>query len=39
MLTVFWFPLGLSPIEILLKWIRFDSQYFCSSILSAIVQN
>jgi hypothetical protein len=39
MLTVFWSPLGFSLVEILSKRIRFDSEYFCSNILSAIVQN
>jgi hypothetical protein len=39
MLTVFWSPLGFSFVEILPKGIHVDSQYFCSSVLSAIVQN
>jgi hypothetical protein len=39
MLTVFWSPLGFSLVEILPKEILFDSQYFCSNVLSAIVQN
>jgi histone-lysine N-methyltransferase SETMAR len=39
MLTIFWSPLGFSLLEILPKRIHFDSQYFCSSNLSAIVQN
>jgi hypothetical protein len=39
MLTVLWSPLGFSLAEILPKGIHFDSQYFCSNILSAIVQN
>jgi hypothetical protein len=38
-LTVFWYPLGFSLVEILQKEIHSDSQYFCSNILSAIVQN
>jgi hypothetical protein len=38
MLTVFWSPLGFSLVEILPKGIHCDSQYFCSNILSAIVQ-
>jgi hypothetical protein len=38
-LTVFWSPLGLPLVEILLKGIFFDPQYFCSGIFSAIVQN
>jgi hypothetical protein len=37
--TVFWSPLGFSLIKSLPKGIRFDSQYFCCNILSAIVQN
>jgi histone-lysine N-methyltransferase SETMAR len=39
MLAVFWSPLGFSLVEIIPKGIRFDSQYFYSNILSAIVQN
>jgi hypothetical protein len=39
MLTVFWSPLGFSLVETLLKGIHFDSQSFCSSLLSAIEQN
>jgi hypothetical protein len=38
MMTVFWPPLGFLLVEILMKGVSFDSQYFCSSILSAIVQ-
>jgi hypothetical protein len=38
-LTFFWSPLGLSLVEIPLKGILFDPQYFCSHIFSAIVQN
>jgi hypothetical protein len=30
---------GFSLVEILPKWIHFDFQYFCSNILSAIMQN
>jgi hypothetical protein len=37
MLAVFWSPLGFSLVEILPKGIHFDSQYFTSNILSAIV--
>jgi hypothetical protein len=39
MLAVFWSPLGFPLVEILLKGIRFDFYYFCSNILSTIVQN
>jgi hypothetical protein len=39
MLAVFWSPLGFILVETLPEGIRFDSQYFCSNILSAIVQN
>jgi hypothetical protein len=39
MLTVFWSPLGFSPVEIMPKGILFDSQYFCSNLLSTIVQD
>jgi hypothetical protein len=39
MLTIFRSLLGVSFVNILPKGIRFDSQYFCSIILSAIVQN
>jgi hypothetical protein len=39
MLTVFWSPLNLSLVEILSKGIHSDSQYFCSNILFAVVQN
>jgi hypothetical protein len=39
MLTVFWSLLGVFLVETLPKGIHFDSQYFCSNILSAIVRN
>jgi hypothetical protein len=39
MLIVCRSPLGLSFVEILPKGIHFDSQYFCSDILSVILQN
>jgi histone-lysine N-methyltransferase SETMAR len=39
MLTVFWSPLSFSLSEILPTGIRSDSQYFCSNILFAIMQN
>jgi hypothetical protein len=39
MLTVFWSPLGFSLVEIMPKGILFGFQYFCSNILSAVVQN
>jgi hypothetical protein len=38
-LTISQSPLQFSLVEILPKGIHFDSQYFCSNILSAIVQN
>jgi histone-lysine N-methyltransferase SETMAR len=39
MLTIFWSPLGFSLAEIPPKETHFDSQFFCSNSLSAIVQN
>jgi hypothetical protein len=39
MLVDFWSPLGLSFVQILPKGTHFDFHYFCSNILSAIVQN
>jgi hypothetical protein len=39
LLIVFWSPFGFSLVEILPKGIHCDSQYFCSNILSEIVQN
>jgi hypothetical protein len=38
-LAVFWSQLGFSLVEILPKGIHYESQYFCSNVLSAIVQN
>jgi hypothetical protein len=39
MLAVFWSPVRFFLVEILPKGFNFDSQYFCSNILCAIVQN
>jgi hypothetical protein len=38
-LTVFWSPLRCSLVELLPNGICFNARYFCSSILSTIVQN